>query len=781
MEKFVISTGLNRTSKKWKRECYTWQNFIDRLKKPQVTNETVEEYFKMTKDEQAKIKDVGGFVGGKLNGERRKAENVEFRTLITLDVDFGANEFVEMLEMWGYKGFVYATHSYTPLKPKYRVIMPLSREVTADEYVAISRKIAASFGMDYFDDTTYEPSRLMYWPSTPRDMDYISHEFEGAVIDADEVLAKYKDWRDITEWPISSRENKRVKTNNNKLLQDPAVKTGLIGVFCKTYNIHEVISKYLSSEYKECAIPNRYTYVGGTTSAGLVVYDDKFAYSHHSTDPTSGISCNAYDLVRLHKFKDLADKESNAAMRELIIADTDCAKLVMNEKLQTAKTEFEEVVDEEPENDGWMREIKLSDTGKPKATINNLILIMKNDAELKDKIYYDEFLYRTLIKSDLPWRKVDANNEWKDADDSGLRYFFENKYDISGRDKIKDALNVVQELNRGHCVRDKLKSLKWDGIKRLETVLIDFLGAEDNVYTREVTKKHICAGIARVFEPGIKYDTMIVLLGAQGLGKSTLLNKLSLGWFCDAILDVNTKEAREQLIGSLYVEHQELVIKKAESDAFKRFITSQSDRFRPSYGRCAVTFPRQSIHWGSTNTYDFLSDTTGNRRYMPIKCYINKPTRHIFKDLDVHYAEQIQAEAYEIYNNGIELFLDSELEKLALVVQAEHLDEDPRVAMIEEFVDIPIPANWADLDIGTRRSFLKGCYKYDGPLVKRDRICAAILIVELFGEQENAITAHKSREINSFLRQLEGWKLYPHNDGKIKYKDYGKQRSFIRK
>lgn len=778
MEKFVISTGLNRTSKKWKRECYTWQNFIDRLKKPQVTNETVEEYFKMTKDQQAKIKDVGGFVGGKLNGERRKAENVEFRTLITLDVDFGANEFVEMLEMWGYKGFVYATHSYTPLKPKYRVIMPLSREVTADEYVAISRKIAASFGMDYFDDTTYEPSRLMYWPSTPRDMDYISHEFEGAVIDANEVLAKYKDWRDITEWPISSRENKRVKTNNNKLLQDPSVKTGLIGVFCRTYNIHEAISKYLSSEYKECAIPNRYTYVGGTTSAGLVVYDDKFAYSHHSTDPTSGISCNAYDLVRMHKFKDLADKESNEAMRELIRADTDCAKLIMDEKLQTAKSQFEEVIEEEPENDDWKREIELSATGKIKLTVNNLVLIMKNDKTLKDKFFYDEFLHSTFIKSDLPWRKVGTDKEWKDVDDAGLRYFFEKKYDMIGRDKIKDAFNIVQDLNRSHCVQEKLKSLKWDGIKRVETLLIDFLGAEDNEYTKEVTKKHLCAGIARVFEPGVKYDTMIVLVGAQGIGKSTLLNKLSLGWFCDAILDVKSKDSREQLLGSWYIEHQELLIKNVDSDAFKRFITSQSDRIRPSYGRCAVTFKRQSIHWGTTNNYEFLADITGNRRYIPVPCYLNKPSKSVFNDLE---AEQIQAEAYEIYKEGIDLFLDAELEKIARQKQAEHTEEDPRMAMIEEFVDIPIPTNWADLDIGTRRSFLKGSYEYDGHLVRRDRICAAILIVELFGEPESAITVYRSRELNKFLRQLEGWKPYPASNGKIRFKDYGLQRSFVRK
>ena len=185
------------------------------------TTETFKEYIAATKDEQSKIKDVGGYVGGYLRQGRRKPENIVHRQLLTLDIDFAHCDFWGDFQMqFENAAVLHATHKHHETSPRYRLVMPISREVTPDEYVAIARQIAGLLDIDLFDNTTFETNRLMFWPSNPKDIDYYFRFQDGPWVDADEVLASYMDWTDSSLWPTSTNQIQKIKTSAEKQ-EDP--------------------------------------------------------------------------------------------------------------------------------------------------------------------------------------------------------------------------------------------------------------------------------------------------------------------------------------------------------------------------------------------------------------------------------------------------------------------------------------------------------------------------------------------------------------------------------
>lgn len=303
----TIATGRSRKETNWKNREMLWSELVSRLSQTTRTQETYDEYRKMTKAQQDERKDTGGFVGGTLKGGRRKTEAVVWRQVITLDADYVQGDFWAAVEtMFGYACVIYSTHKHSPQNPRLRLVFPLLRPVTPDEYPAVARRIAADLGIDFFDDTTYQPHRLMYWPSTALDGEYVFKCLDEPWLDPDKVLARYPDWRDPSYWPESSRTIAERKKQADKQ-GDPLEKPGMVGAFCRTYTISAAIEAFLEDIYASSG-EWRYTYLPGTTTGGLVVYDnDLFAYSHHGTDPISGRLVNAFDLVRLHKFGDMDD------------------------------------------------------------------------------------------------------------------------------------------------------------------------------------------------------------------------------------------------------------------------------------------------------------------------------------------------------------------------------------------------------------------------------------------------------------------------------------------
>ena len=401
-----MAIGHSRLDKTWHNETMSWPELLNRLNTPTITQEHYSEYVKMSKGKRDDIKDVGGFVGGFLKKGRRKADAVQNRSLITLDADFPTKTMWEDLQLLFDNAIaVYSTHSYSSDHPRLRFIIPLSRPVTPEEYQPIARKIASLIGMDMFDDTTYQPERLMYWPSHAIDGEFVFHYNDAKWTNPDDILALYDDWKDSTFWPVSSREH-GAHTREAKKQGDPLEKKGLIGAFCRTHTIQDAISKYLGDVYAPTDHEDRYTYIPGSTTGGLVIYEDKFAYSHHGTDPVGDALNNAFDLVRKQKFYDLDDdispktpatkRPSYQAMAEFINNhDTATMKLYQDEltgrKLEEAKDEFTPLKSKKKNKQKWL---SLNQFGNPE--VNTFVLAQQVIEDIpmyyngRQFLYYDE-------------------------------------------------------------------------------------------------------------------------------------------------------------------------------------------------------------------------------------------------------------------------------------------------------------------------------------------------------------------------------------------------------
>jgi len=788
----AIATGKSRKETHWKNKNILWSELVDKLSNTTRTPETYAEYKKMAKTEKDRIKDVGGFVGGGLKNGRRKAENVQNRTLLTLDLDYVSGDIWSSIELlWDFSVAMYSTHTHAADNQRLRLVIPISRPVLPDEYQAISRMIASDLGIDQFDDTTYEPSRLMYWPSTSSDGDYIFKIQDEPWLNPDEILDRYTfGWQDVSYWPESSRA--RAKLNNAiKKQEDPLEKKGIIGAFCRTYSISEAISEFLEDVYVPGADETRYTYAEGSTTGGAVVYENKFSYSHHGTDPASNILCNSFDLVRIHKFGHLDDEAkpdtpanrmpSFSRMSEFASSDEKVMQTLGKERMEKAQEDFGIVETEEVDTE-WLKEITYTEQGKVRSTISNFLLIIENDPMLKGKIAYNEFSNRAVVIGQLPWRKKDNISDWNDTDDSGLREFIEKYYSISSTAKCADALALVFEKYSFHPIKEYLNSLKWDGKERINTLLIDYLGAEDSNYVKTVTRKTLVGAVARIFIPGIKFDTMLVLSGPQGIGKSTIIKKLGKDWYSDSLTTVSGKEAYEQLQGFWLIEMGEMTAtKKADIEATKHFLSKQEDIYRVAYGRRTSRFPRQCIFIGTTNDKEFLRDKTGSRRFWPVDVGTQKYNKYVWSDLTDYEINQIWAEAVELWKNKEPLNLNDEEKKEAEKQQDAHSEESAKTGLVEEYLNKPLPDNWYSLGLSERRNYIQGSDFGEIPegTLKRDKTCVMEIWVELFNGDPKQLTPLHSREINDILKGLKEWERHK---SKLRFgKVYGIQRAYIRK
>jgi predicted P-loop ATPase len=773
-----IALGNSRKTKTWKNRPMQWSEMLDRLANTTRTPETAAEYKAMGRNQQSEIKDVGGFVGGYCNNGSRS--ETRFRSVLCLDADFAD---MELWDDWGllygHAAAVYSTHKHTAEKPRLRLVVPLSRNVEPDEYQAIGRRIAATLGIDKFDDTSYQPQRMMYWPSTSIDGDYFFDYVDAPLLDPDTVLATYHDWRDVSSWPMSSRVADIVKKSAQKQ-KDPLTKGGIVGAFCRAYTIQEAIEAYVPT-YTPCDEPNRYTYTEGSTAAGVVVYEDKFTFSHHATDPASAQLCNAWDLVRLHQFHELdADcdpgtpvnsRPSYRAMAQLASEDKRVKAQIVTDRMAQAAEDFEEL----PDETDWKSKLAVTEKGVIAQTIDNVVIILTHDPKLVGRLALNEMEHQIITLSSLPWDKSKGPRQWNDADDASLRYYLERTYGLSGKDRIFDAVNVVAKQNAFHPVRDYLDGCVWDGVPRVETLLVDYLGAEDSAYTRAVTRKALVAAVARIYRPGCKFDYMLTLRGRQGLGKSALIAKLGGKWFSDSFTTMQGKDAYEQVMGVWIMEVGELAgMRKAEAETIKLYISKQVDRFRPAYGRRLQEFPRQCIFIGTTNESQFLRDTTGNRRFWVVDTP-DKPARDMWDELTPETVALIWAEAVEMYKAGEQLYLPKELERVAREVQETYEEENPRAGIVAEYLDRLLPEDWDDLDIYARRQWLET----DAVgTVQRTTVCTMEIWAEAFGGNPDKFDRYAGKEIRDIMARLPEWRR--RGNERITVKPYGQQRYFER-
>lgn len=774
----TISVGNSRKDMNWKPQTLAVSELWEKLKVPARGTETIQQYLALKKAQQDDLKDVGGFMAGTLNGGRRKASAVTGRDVVTLDFDtipaYGTDGVIKAADALGYGFAVYSTRKHLETAPRLRLLFPLDRTVSADEYEPIARRIAALIGIQMADPTTFEPSRLMYWPSCCVDSIYVFQYADKPFVVADSVLASYTDWRDFSSWPqvpgAVSYQKLAMKQG------DPDTKPGVVGAFNRAYgDVFNVMDKLLPGIYEAVDTdPNRFTYLGGSTTGGAVVYDNgKFLFSHHATDPCGGKLVNCFDLVRLHKFGDKDDEAqagtpnnrlpSYTAMCEFAVADPLCSALMAKERQERAMQDMEGLlsyVADDPTE--WMQKLDLNaKTGQVKPTIDNILIILDNDPMLKQKFALNQFAGRGEILGQLPWATDGKRRLWSDTDSNGLYWYLEKAYQITGRGNIDAALDIHAAMHAFNEVQDFLKGLTWDGTPRLDTVFIDFLGAEDDEagYTRAVCRKAFVAAVARAMEPGCKFDNMLILCGPQGIGKSTLLDKMSRGWFNDSIRTFEGKETAELLPGVWIVEVAELdAFRRTEVSRIKQFLSLRTDRYRAAYGRNMKEQPRSCVFFGTCNQMDFLQDTTGNRRFWPVDVGKKLHSLNVWRDLTDEVVSQIWAEAKVRWQMGEQLYLSGALEDAAKEHQEEHRDVSPWEGMVHDFMSKPVPDDWLKWDLDRRRDFWAQTAHGEYKLVQRDRISPIEVWCEMFMSNKKDMKAQDRKEINACIASMPGWK-----------------------
>ena len=496
----TITTGSSRRAVQWTPQLMRLSEFYERLGLPARSEETLAEYLNLPKGQQDEMKDVGGFVAGTLNGPRRKANAVTGRDLITLDLDNipagGTDDVLRRLEALNCGYCVYSTRKHMPAAPRLRVLLPLSRTCSADEYEPCARRMADLIGMELADQTTFEACRLMYWPSCSSDSQYVFHYTDREMLSVDWLLSTYEDWHDITSWPALPGTAALARPAAKQ--GDPLTKNGVVGAFCRVYDIEAAMQAFLPNVYTPVdSMPGRFTFLGGSTTGGAVLYDNgKFLYSHHATDPCSGKLVNAFDLVRLHRFGDLDDSAapntpinrlpSYLAMSETATNDSRVSGLLLQERWETASEVFTPVNGDAGEIDhSWMQLLQVSPkSGLPKATIDNIWIILEHDPRLKGKFALNDFAGRGEVLGALPWAEDDRRRFWDDNDNAGLYWYLEKYYQITGNGKIDGALSLHSAKHAFNDIEAYLMGLQWDMTPRLDRLFIDYLGAEDTPYTR---------------------------------------------------------------------------------------------------------------------------------------------------------------------------------------------------------------------------------------------------------------------------------------------------------
>ena len=774
MRELKIAVANTRKAKTWNNRATTWEAFVERLSTTQKTIETIEEFLAMKRGEQDEIKDVGGYVMGHLKQGKRRAGSVLCRSCVTLDMDFATPGIMEHLrKKLPYKGCAYGTHKYTPDKPRLRQVYPLSRDVTEEEYEPIARMLAKLVGMDYFDDSTYEANRLMYWPSTPSNVEYYFEAWDGELVDPDKILAMYDDWRDISTWPTSSRQSAVMK-QTIKRQADPLTKDGIVGVFCRTYDIREVIEHFLSDLYEPSVMEGRYDYIPGEGSAGVQIFDDKFVFSHHATDPAYGKLLNGFDLVRIHRFEEDDSAASFKAMAEFATSQDEVKQTIAAEREEAARMDFGD--------DDWKMHLRYGRNEGLENSVWNLLLILRNDPAYAN-FAYNEMARMIEVTGPVTWERPDGNRYWLDSDTDGLKSELDIHYTCFSTRNHDVAFSRVAMERRFNPLRDYLDGLPaWDGVERIPELLIRYMKADDTEYVRTVTKKTFTAAVARIYQPGIKFDCMLVLDGEQGIGKSTLFKVLAgEDYFSDSLQlsDMDSKAAAEKIQGFWICEIAELAgMKKADIEKVKSFLSSSDDKFRPSYGKTVESHPRQGIMVASVNgDRGYLRDITGNRRFWVVKLHQTEQVKTFeFSEED---RDQIWAEAKHYFHAGEKLYLEGALVEDAAEVQRDAMEEDERQGMVEVYLETLLPENWNDMDLYARRAYL---HNIDDPTitrgsVRRETASNVEIWCECYCKPLSDLKPSDSYAIMALMEKVDGWKR---SKTRKRMPIYGQQRVYVR-
>lgn len=415
--------------------------------------------------------------------------------------------------------------------------------------------------------------------------------------------------------------------------------------------------------------------------------------------------------------------------------------------------------------------LTLTDKGSVKQLLSNLENILMYEP-IGKSLAFNEFT------QEIFWKGEPLN----DSDINQFRMLADRKYHV--KFTKDDTLAVIEMVARKrktfHPIKQMIHEKPWDGVQRVESLFIDYLGADDNSYTRAVARKWMAGAVARIYEPGIKFEMVPIIAGKQGLGKSTLFQKLGGDFFTDSLRSLGTtKDDFQLLIGTWIIELGELSsMNTTETDQIKSFVSAKSDKIRLPYAKTTQTYKRTCVFAGTTNTSQYLNDLTGNRRFLPMPI-TSKALKDVFQLTD-NIVQQIWAEAYLIYKNGEKLFLDDILDNaIADEYREEATERGLFFSEIEEFLDMPVPSGWDNMQLFNKRSYYNR-YKEDGITDKNskkmDKTSSKEIAQVVFrAEGNDRGSRSQMKKITLFMDNIRGWTKKPVWINKKTVKGYSRE------
>ena len=704
--KFQLLSFQNRYSKTGVIQDLSFETMFSAFKKNAIrTKETMEEYKKGDRDFKLKAKDKGGFIAGTSEGNTRDALSITSRNMITLDMDYCPPNILDIIKEkqdvkkeLNFRFLVYSTHSHTPQEPRYRIIVPLTEVISVEKYEPIARAIAGIIGMEYFDATTFQINRIMYFPSVSLDGEYVCEAFgmdDWNDLNPNDMLDRYMDYHNIAEFqkPLFIEGLKVDKIKDGKAKDSRKTKYRIVNAYNTEYTIKEAIDTFLKEEYEKAG-DDRYTYKKGESKGGLVILNEQYAYSHHGTDPAQGRLLNAFDIVRIHKFGKQDEKKTDQEEYDTYDKNTSYSAMVDYirsnlpnvmrhmpeiEKLKKNEREF---ISNEPETEensveagDWKLTLDYTGSEKdrhPKSNARNIKIVFENDEYFKDLFYQDTLKDAICFDRTPLWNKEKSKGDLvTDDDDSQIRVYLNTIYQIAGKDLIYDSVVHQASKVRRHPIKTFLANLPdWDGVPRIETILCKLYDIEENSYYKEASKSWWTGIVQRVMKPGSKFDMMVIICGEQGIGKSQFGKSIAtLEWkgnmtqidnqpnfYGDDELPFDKKDAYEQLGGIMIYELPEFekYYKKSDTSTIKSFLSKTSDKYRKSYGRRVSEYRRQCVFIATTNDMRPLRDRTGNRRFLPFYSRLPRNTSRLYNPS--YWNEEIRnqcfAEALHYFEQG---------------------------------------------------------------------------------------------------------------------------------
>jgi putative DNA primase/helicase len=762
----------------------TWADLVKHLSSYDRSRETLEQFGNLHKDDQLRAKDRGWWNGSHYSGIKRDAQQIEDLDVLALDVD-NCNastipHITATLLLAGYTYFMGSTRKHTSSAPRLRLAFPLTRAVSVDESDAIKRKLAEQIGMPLFDTVSFRANQVMFWPTVCSDGEiFIHHEPNDGWLDPDAYLAaNYADWHDRDEWPLHPKESRGAVNEKTGKRSNPEERDDIIGEWCRCFDVPAAMDKFIPGVYVQGSSPARYTHHLGSTTNGAVLYDDGlYLYSNHMTDPATGVLCNSWDLVRIHKFGELDAKgmpstpigklPSQQAMIDFALTVPE----VMQEQRRSQIEGFDELDEPTYENldapdepamslEDLFDSLDKNKKGKVKATYDNLIKIFRHHPLLKH-LAFNANIGATVWRQPMPWQhalfreqQLDETEglRYRDQDDLHVREFIYRAFkgmELPSDVMIKKLVAQVSDERVFHPIRDSFNALpEWDGIPRVDTMLHRYCGTPNDEYHRGVSRKFLCGIVARALRPGCKFDYMPIFIGPQGQKKSLFFETLAghPSWFTDNMPPVDKRADVVNAIRSkLIVEWAELdQLRKHEVESIRAFITVKVDQQRLSFERHTLAYKRQAIIVGTTNSYTPLRDGQGNRRSWPIVVDLPKGTQIDCAGLAAERA-QLFAEAKRLLAAGEQLYLNGDALSQAEEHQEQARDVDPTEETIKAWLAGEIASTGTPpMDAGN---------VFDNAPRVRDRVCLRSIACEALGQSATGkdLSAAQRRLISDLM------------------------------